>query len=354
MVQERLGQEETWKQTFYDGGLLRYIQGLVASVSASLLPAMELVTAPRHAANTGPILLLPGAFNPPTVAHLALAEAARHASNSSVLYFVLSTATINKEYTERATLLDRLLLLGLIAQRFDFLGVLMTNQGLYVEQAEAAQVTFHGMRELHFVIGFDKIVQIFDPRYYTDREAALKRLFALAHLLVAPRASHETDDVLTLMQQPENQPFQPFVHLIPLTTGVRDIASSQIRAAFQGKPSASNTAAASAAPLLAWLPPEVALFCEETGCYSPPTTLPDGETIDRYGLRCLLIDRALALPEEDQQQLRLHALFQLAVSSTPQGRVFRDWLNEPEQARSPEHLLKFQQQLPAACAQQEP
>jgi nicotinamide-nucleotide adenylyltransferase len=348
MSQEMLNQQEAWKKALYDVEELRRIQRHIARVRASSPPAMELITAPLQTASTGPILLLPGAFNPLTVAHLGLAEAAMQASKSSTIYLVLSTATINKERTERASLLDRLLLLNLVAQRLGSLGVLLTNRGLYVEQAEAAQPMLQGMRELRFVIGFDKIVQIFDPRYYTNKEAALQRLFALAHLLVAPRASHEADEVVTLLQHPENQPFQPFVHLIPLPADMRDIASSQIRAAFQQQPptkdssAALDSSAASNDSLLAWLPPEVALFCEETGCYSPLTVFPNGETIDQYGLRCSLLDGALALPEETQQRLRLRALFHLAISSTPEGKAFRDWLNSPEHANAPEKLLSFQ------------
>lgn len=344
-----LSQQESWQKAFYNAEILRHLQHQIARVRSSPLPVTEIVTAPLQSPNTGPILLLPGAFNPLTLAHLALAESAIQASGSNVLYFVLSTATINKEQTERASLIDRLLLLGLVAQREGFLGTLVTNRGLYVEQAEAATTIFQGAKDLRFVVGFDKIAQIFDPRYYSDKEVALKRLFALAQLLVAPRGSHEASDVVTLMQQPENQPFQSAVHLLPLPTDVRDISSSQIRAAFEQQPPVALDAV-----LRIWLPPEVALFCEETGCYLSPVTMPDGETVDQYGLRCALIDRALELPEKEQEQLRLRVLFQLAVSSTPQGHSFRDWLNSPEEANSPESLLRFQHGLPAIFLQQEP
>lgn len=360
--QEEGWREEGWRKALYNLDRLRRLQQQIARVRAAPQAAMELVTVPRQPANAGPVLLLPGAFNPPTAAHLALAEAALQASRSSTLYCVVSSTTINKEHLERASLLDRLLLLDLLAGRLGFLGALVTNRGLYVEQAEAAQSLFEtkqgagavrGSRELRFVIGFDKIVQIFDPRYYTDRTAALQRLFALAHLLVAPRASHEAGDVIALMQQPENQPFQPYVHLLPLPADFRDIASSQVRAALQ-QPPASDTSAALSAQLRAWLPPEVILFCQETGCYAPPIALPNGETIDHYGLRSVLLERALALPEADQQRLRLRALFHLAVSATPEGQAFRAWLSSPEpvfsseHANSPESLLQFQRQLPAA------
>lgn len=336
-------QQEIWLKALYNLEGLRHLQHQIARVRSALLPSMEPVTAPLHLVNTGSILLLPGAFNPLTLAHLTLADSAKQANPGSMLYFIVNTTTINKEQIERASLLDRLLLLELVAQRERFLGVLVTNQGLYVDQAEVAHAVFPGAKELRFVIGFDKIVQIFDPRYYTDKEAALKRLFTLTQLLVAPRGAHEVNDIVTLMQHPENQPFQSFARLLPLPTDVREISSSQIRAAFEQK-----LTAATWTTLRSWLPPEVIFFCEETGCYLPPITTPDGETVDQYGLRCALIDRALELPEKEQEQLRLRALFRLAISSTPQGQSFRDWLNGPEEAHSPEHLLRFQDNLPAA------
>ena len=38
--------------------------------------------------------------------------------------------------------------------------------------------------ELTLLVGYDKVVQILDPKYYDDRDAALHELFALARLLV--------------------------------------------------------------------------------------------------------------------------------------------------------------------------
>ena len=42
------------------------------------------------------------------------------------------------------------------------------------------------LERLVFLVGFDKIVQIFDPRYYDDREDALRQLFSVASFAVAP------------------------------------------------------------------------------------------------------------------------------------------------------------------------
>jgi nicotinic acid mononucleotide adenylyltransferase len=290
------------------------------------------------------MLLLPGAFNPVTTAHLALAQAAQQAHQQQAakiaLFCILSTHTINKEGTERATLLDRLLVLHLLAQRLGWLGVLLTNQGLYVEQAEAARHTFPHAQQVRFVVGWDKVAQIFDVRYYVNRNVALHRLFSLADLLAAPRADYEAADLAALMQQPENQPFQAALRWLTLPANARDISSSQIRTLLQQElwsetPSGETPLSAEAeAALLAWLPPEARLFCQESRCYHPPQPLPSGEAIDHYGLRVALIQRALALSYSAgaERQIALHPLYLLAISTTPQGQALRRWLNSPQGA----------------------
>jgi nicotinic acid mononucleotide adenylyltransferase len=298
---------------------------------------MEIITPPPRAAATAPLLLLPGSYNPPTSAHLALAHASLQATPQASLGLVLGTTIINKERTERATLLDRVLLLDQIARRTGQMGVFLTNQGLYVEQAQAARAAFPGASEIAFVVGYDKIEQIFDPRYYQDRDAALKELFALASFLVAPRATHAAADVAALLRQPDNQQFQQRVQVLPFPGDYRDIASSEIRAAFQAHP-----ADVSAAPLAALLPPEALLFARETGCYAPPLPTADGEIIDRYTLRTALIERALALSEAEQTSIDLKRLFELATSATAEGQRLRLLLLQPAAAQAPQDLLLFQ------------
>jgi nicotinamide-nucleotide adenylyltransferase len=308
----------------------------IARVGAAATPTLEITTPAARATNAAPLLILTGSYNPPTSAHLALAEAGLQAIPQASLFLALGTTIINKEQTERATLLDRLLLLDLIARRSGQMGIFLTNQGLYVEQAKAARAAFPRASEIVFVVGFDKLEQIFDPRYYQHRDAALKDLFALARFLVAPRANHEAADVASLLSQPGNQEFQGFVRVLPFAADFRGVSSSQVRAAFQAAPPDLPPVS-----LAALLPPEALAFASETGCYSPTELLADGEPIDRYGLRVALIDRALALPEIEQSAINLQRLFALATCPTPEGRALRRWLRQPEAAQAPRDLLNF-------------
>ncbi len=321
---------DKFMQALYDLTTLRRFAEQIARTRSASEARCEVVTLPAEASTIAPVLLLPGAFNPPTIAHLALAQESLRATPGAHVYFALGTAIINKESTERASLLDRLLLLDQIARRIGHLGVLLTNRGLYVDQAAAARASFPHVTDLFFIVGFDKIVQIFDAHYYQDRDAALRQLFSLARLLVVPRARYEAADLSALMNRAENQPFQAFIRLLPFPADYRDIASSQIRVAFQTHPEDLATS-----PLAQWLPPEALVFCIETGCYLPMESLPDGERIDRYGLRTALIGHALALPPAEQSALNLQRLFALATSAGEPGRTLRRWLSQPATTAPP-------------------
>jgi nicotinic acid mononucleotide adenylyltransferase len=157
------------------------LRRVLEEVRASEAPTARIITATPA---IGSLAVMPGSYNPPTRAHLALADAARDRGFDAVL-FSLGTITLDKRETGLA-LDERLQLLAEIAEGRERLGVVLQNRGLYAEQAEALRA-LPGVDELTFVVGMDKIDQIFDPGYYRDPAGALERLFARARLLVAAR-----------------------------------------------------------------------------------------------------------------------------------------------------------------------
>ncbi len=228
----------------------------------------------------GSIVVFPGSYNPPTNAHLAMLGEAQQFAHSAtfsdagddqglLIYAAFSKRTTDKENVDRPLMLDRIILLDtLLKQRLPHTGIMLFNRGLYVEQAEAVRASFPAVRRLFFLLGFDKIVQILDPRYYEDRDAALYTLFSLAELLVAPRGTASADTLSDLLRQPQNRPFAAYIHSLPLSSAYRDISSSRIRqhgGAYLGD-----------------IPQEVRSFMSETHAYDPPTRLEDGTEIDYY------------------------------------------------------------------------
>jgi nicotinic acid mononucleotide adenylyltransferase len=254
---------------------LKRIQLLLDQLQPDAEP--KAVVVPGSPQPRGTVVVFPGSFNPPTIAHLALLKEAHHFLQArfpdhrepALLYAAFSKRTVDKENVERPLLLERVHLLEVILKRrLPHAGIILFNRGLYVEQAQAMRVSFPGIRRLLFLIGYDKIVQIFDPHYYTDRDAALVELFNLADLLVAPRGSGGEHEIEELTHQPQNERFARHVHIMPFTSRYRTISATQVRQ------SRGNEAQA--------IPWEVRQFIRETRVYTPPVQQSDGTQLDYY------------------------------------------------------------------------
>ncbi|CAA9226083.1 MAG: hypothetical protein AVDCRST_MAG50-834 [uncultured Acidimicrobiales bacterium] len=134
----------------------------------------------------------PGSFNPLTVAHLAIAEAARKQRRLDRLDLVLSRSPLAKAAVDEAALADRVAGLERAAATRSWLGVVVTDAQLLADIAEGYDV---------LVLGADKWAQLHDTAFYggsaVTRDRALARLPELA---IAPRGVVEVpaDARLTL------------------------------------------------------------------------------------------------------------------------------------------------------------
>ncbi len=220
----------------------------IAEVAARSEPAARLLTPlepPRSLA------VLPGAYNPPTRAHITLAESARARGFEAVLFSV-GTVTLDKPESGLA-LEERIQLLVEIARESGF-GVVLVNRGLYAEQAEALRGALPGLERLAFVIGMDKVAQIFDGRYYVDRERALRSLFERAGLLVAARGELDQSALERLLEEPPARAFAHRIEWIDLDPTVREVSSTAVRERLARGESAPE-----------WLPPSVERYLRARG-----------------------------------------------------------------------------------------
>ncbi|HCI80232.1 MAG TPA: hypothetical protein DHW02_11150, partial [Ktedonobacter sp.] len=235
----------------------------------------------------GHIIVFPGSFNPPTIAHIALLKQARRFSQQSqqngqqtYLYAAISKRIVDKEKVERPLLVDRIdLLTQVLHRRVDDAGILLFNRGLYVEQAEAVHASFPRVRRLLFLLGFDKIVQILDPHYYDDRDASLKTLFSMSELLVASRGKDGEQELNALIHKPENEQFARYIHPLPFDMHYRNISSTKVR---EGVATTRED-----------VPREVQEFIRKTRAYAKPIRMPDGSEYDYYGERMKMLERLL-------------------------------------------------------------
>lgn len=315
--------------SFFDLRALFALRDALRSLDPAAPPTLSMISRDPACPAPSRLGVLSGAFDPLTRAHLALAQRAQEAYGLDEVFFAVSKVIVGKGAAGGACFEDRLLMLKLVTGRHGF-GVVLFNRGLYVEQAEALRQAFPSARPF-FLVGFDKIVQVFDPCYYADRDAALNRLFELAAFLVAPRQDRGRQDLDRLLRRQENRPYQTKVLYLPLPDEYRDFSSTLVREAFrEGRSIAS------------FVPEEVEAFIEETGLYAKPKRFPDDEEVEPYALRILLLealDRARPWAVEKGD---FHGLFRLALSDTLEGRRLRAFLRKLPDGSLEAELQAFQ------------
>ena len=128
------------------------------------------------------VAAFPGSYNPPTVAHLAMAEAAVRQCTLDRVDLVLSREALGKEHVVHPTVSERAGVLEAVAGSRPWLDVVVTDRRLLVDIGRGYDV---------LILGADKWEQVLDPRFYgdsvDDMTAAVARL---PHLAVAPRKDH--------------------------------------------------------------------------------------------------------------------------------------------------------------------
>jgi len=122
--------------------------------------------------------VFPGSFNPPTIAHLHVADTAREQLGLERLDLVLSTITLGKDEGELARLDHRRRALGELAATRPWLAVRVVEERLLVDIAAGYDV---------LIVGADKWAQVIDPAWYGSVEARDDALARLPLVAVAPR-----------------------------------------------------------------------------------------------------------------------------------------------------------------------
>ncbi len=148
----------------------------------------------------------PGSFNPPTVAHLAVAEAALRQGGLDRVDLVISRLALGKEELAMPTVEQRAAVLDAVAASRPWLGVVVSDARLIVDATPGYDAV---------VMGADKWGQVNDPAWYGGsveaRDAAVARL---PRVLVAPRAGEHPGDV----------------ELLDLPTDLHHVSATAVRA----------------------------------------------------------------------------------------------------------------------------
>ena len=171
--------------------------------AARVLPGGRVTVASPPMARRG---VFPGSFDPLTVAHVAVADAARRHHDLAEVHLVVSRVALAKEDQDQAPVEARLSAIEAARASRPWLRAAATEAQLLADIAEGYDV---------LVVGADKWWQLHDVRFYGTDAAMREALARLPQLAVAPRAG---------VTEP------PGVALLPVDPAHHEVSSTAVRA----------------------------------------------------------------------------------------------------------------------------
>jgi nicotinate-nucleotide adenylyltransferase len=133
----------------------------------------------------GATAAFPGSFDPLTVAHLAIAEAARDRYDLARVDLVISRVALGKEDRGCVRLDERVAAIEAARSTRPWLGLEVTDLQLVSDIAEPYDLV---------IVGADKWAQIHDPAFHPSVEALEAALAKLPRVAIVPRPPHVVPD----------------------------------------------------------------------------------------------------------------------------------------------------------------
>ena len=226
---------------------------MIASLDPDGLPRATYISEVSTPEHSDRCLVLDAAFNPPTNAHVALALNGARSSRADRILYQLSLSNVDKSVSG-ADLGQRLYMLDALAKADESL-VSICSHARFVDKARALQSL--SPQTVHiFAIGYDTLIRLFDPKYYTDIAASLDELFALAEFAVANRSEHDTQSVVDYLAGPSCKDYADKIHQITLPPEFADVSSSGVRDRIHRSSDVSG-----------WIPNDIASIIKAMGLY---------------------------------------------------------------------------------------
>lgn len=172
--------------------------------------------------------ILSGAFNPLTLAHTTIAEQTFAEYPLDELLLLVAKANVDKEVFG-LPLAARVLTLKAFAEDRPRFSVGVSSHGRYIDKVAALKAISPPETEFHFIVGYDTLIRIFDPKYYTAFHAELAALFKEARFIVANREAADIRTIAAFMDQPETRRYARYVSCLLLPDAYAYMSSTAVR-----------------------------------------------------------------------------------------------------------------------------
>jgi nicotinate (nicotinamide) nucleotide adenylyltransferase len=260
--------------------------------------------------------IFPSSFNPITKGHMAVLQRAAEIKAFKEILLVLDTQAMDKEILG-ATLVDRLLMVHGLFKDYPNFSVGVSNRGLFLTKVELLKGMYPRETDITFIVGYDTMKRVFDPKYYEDREGALDQLFGSCRFMVANRENQGKEALQQLMASGANRRFKGKVHFFEIPNRLAHISSSHVRQrVMEGKSFARL------------VPPEIGECIKEVKLYKMDRKVgPSGQRINLYDLRTQVLNRLYGLYPEGKVEIDIGQIVDSVVEGTRSGQALEALLD---------------------------
>jgi nicotinamide-nucleotide adenylyltransferase len=298
-------------ERFHDFQLLSRYHAIIEEIRGNPAPRILLISRPHGAAERPEkeVGIFPSSFNPITNGHMVILKRAAGIKAFKEILLMLDTQAMDKEIFG-ATLEDRLLMLQVLFEGRPRFSIGVSNRGLFLPKAELLKEMYPKGTDITFIVGYDTLVRVFDPKYYEDPKRALDRLFACCTFMVTNRRDHGRQAFQQLMASGENWRFAGMVKYFEIPSHEAQISSSQVRQGVRkGRPFAHL------------VPSQVKDFVEKVKGYGPDRAVgPQGQRVNPYDLRTQVLRRLYALYPRGRADIDVGRIVNKVVEGMRNGR----------------------------------
>ncbi|QLQ78696.1 hypothetical protein HG537_0B00450 [Torulaspora globosa] len=194
------------------------------------------------------LLVLDSSFNPPHWGHYALIEKGLRLYDGKSIQILLLLAVNNADKAAQPASFDKrmemmCLMADLLGETGSAVSVGITDYAKYVDKDIILRNYYKDVQTISFLVGFDTIVRIFDPKYYHPRlpSDALESFMASTELCCLTReGTHSLDQQMKYSSDISNGVFEPDIpkswgskiHMMENDKRFESISSSVIRKAI--------------------------------------------------------------------------------------------------------------------------
>ena len=169
-----------------------------------------------------------GSFNPITLAHSKMIEIAHQCYEFDEILLLIAKANVDKGVFG-LPIEARLLTLKVHTKNHSNISIGISSHGRYIDKIAALKEIYPKYTEFNFIVGYDTLVRLFDPKYYTDIQEELNILFTQCKFIVANRKGVSIPDIIQFIDQPYLRCYKEFIEYISLPDYYANLSSSDIR-----------------------------------------------------------------------------------------------------------------------------